>query len=89
MCVRDILVLGVWCVVCVFESLLIRDCFQGAVLQENTGLRWLGRCKGSLRYRASISEVREGFFVVWSSVCGLCVLVFADWGIVFRLRDWK
>ena len=68
-CVRDILLCGVWCVLCVFESLVIGDCFQGAILEAKAALRWLGRCKGTLHCRASISEVREGYFVVWCGVC--------------------
>ena len=50
---------------CVFESLLIGDCFQVARLEAKAGLRLLGRCKGTLHCRASISMVREGHFVVW------------------------
>jgi len=67
------------------------DCFQGARLEAKAALRLLGRCKGTLRCSASISDVREGHFVVCceDQVCGVCVLVFADWGIVFRVQDWK
>ena len=46
------------------------DCFQDAILEAKAALRWLGRCKGTLHCRASISAVREGYFVVW---CVLCV----------------
>ena len=55
----------VWCVLYVFESLVIGDCFQGAESEAKAALRWLGRCKGTLHCRASISAVREGYFVVW------------------------
>jgi len=55
------------------------DCFQGATLEMKAALRLLGRCKGSLNCRASISEVREGYFVSWSVLC-MCLCVFADWG---------
>jgi len=62
-------------VMCVFESLLIGDCFQGARLEAKAGLRLLGRCKGTLHCRASISVVREGYLF-----CGAVFdLVFADW----------
>jgi len=66
----------VWCV---FESLLIGDCFQAVRLETKAALRWLGRCKGSLHYRASILVVREGYFVV---LCGLwCLYVCCvEWG---------
>jgi len=63
---------GVGCGVCVFESLLIGDCFQGARLEAKAALRLLGRCKGTLHCRASISEVREGYCVAWCGVCGVC-----------------
>ena len=67
--------------VCVFESLLIWDCFQGATLEAKAVLCWLGRCKGTLHCRASVSAVREGCSVVWCGVCGVCVCVFADWAL--------
>ena len=60
-----------WVVLCVFESLVIGDCFQGAILEAKAALRWLGRCKGTLHCRASISAVREGYGVVWCG--GWCV----------------
>ena len=49
------------------------DCFQGAILEAKAALRWLGRCKGTLHCRASISVVREGYFVVLCGVCGVCL----------------
>ena len=73
---RDILLCGVWCVLYVFESLVIGDCFQGARLEAKAALRWLGRCKGTLHCRASISVVREGYCVVWCGVCDVCGLSF-------------
>ena len=68
----DLLLCGVGCVVCVFESLLIWDCFQGATLEAKAGLHWLGHCKGTLHCRASISAVREGYSVEWCGMCGVC-----------------
>ena len=62
-----------WVVLCVIESLVIGDCFQGARLEAKAALRWLGRCKGTLHCRASISGVREGYFDVFS---GLGCVVF-------------
>ena len=72
-CVRDILLFGVGCEVCVIECLLNGACFQAARLEAKAGLRLLGRCKGTLHCRASISGVREGYFVVWCVVCVVCV----------------
>ena len=70
----DMLLCGVWCVWCVFESFVIGDCFQGARLEAKAALRWLGRCKGTLHCRASISLVREGYFDVFSGMgCVVCV----------------
>jgi len=66
------------CGVCVFESLLIWDYFQGARLEAKAALRLLGRCKGTLHCRASISVVRGGSFVV---CCGV-------WGVWFSLLIW-
>ena len=40
------------------------DCFQVAALYAKAALRWLGRCKGTLHCRGSISRVREGYCVV-------------------------
>ena len=63
---------GVVCVWCVIESLVIGDCFQGARLEAKAALRWLGRCKGTLHWRVSISAVRDGYVVVWCVVCVVC-----------------
>ena len=62
-----------WVVLCVIESLLIGDCFQAAILEAKAALRLLGRCKGTLHYRSSILNVREGYFVLRCVLCGVCV----------------
>ena len=52
---------------------MIGDCFQGAILEAKAALRWLGRCKGTLHCRASISAVREGYVDVFSGLgCVVC-----------------
>jgi len=63
----------VWGVVCIFECLLIGDCFQCARLEAKAALRLLGRCKGTLHCRASISHVREWYFVFVECVV-VCVI---------------
>ncbi len=56
-----------------FQSLVIGDCFQGAILEAKAALRWLGRCTGTLHCRASISGVREDILCgVVCVVCGVC-----------------
>ena len=62
-----------WVVLCVIESLVSGVCFQGARLEAKAALRWLGRCKGTLHCRASISVVRDGYVVVWCVVFVVCV----------------
>ena len=57
-------------------------CFQGARLEAKAALRWLGRCKGTLQHRASISVVREGYIVLWCGLFVVCVCVFADLGLL-------
>jgi hypothetical protein len=52
----------------VIESLLIGDRLQTARLKAKAGLRWLGRCKGTLHCRASISVVR-GDILFFGVVC--------------------
>jgi hypothetical protein len=69
--VREGYFVVLWCVRCVFESLVIGDCFQAAILEAKAALRWLGRCKGTLHCRASISFVREDCFC--GVVCEVCV----------------
>jgi len=67
----------------VFEFLLIGACFQGARSEAKAALRLLGRCKGSLHCRASISEVREGYCVVWCGVYGGFVIESLLIGVLF------
>jgi hypothetical protein len=61
-----------------FASLLIRGCFQAATLEVKAGLRLLGRCKGSLHCRASVSDVR-GDLLLCGVVCVVGDRVFTDW----------
>ena len=52
------------CIRCAISDFSDYDCFQDAGLEAKAALRWLGRCKGTLHCRASISLVREGYVVV-------------------------